>query len=426
MRQIRSLLLLVFLFGAGYCLVAQNVVTGKYKGHLVKMKYYKGNPDDIEYLEYGLVTELKGKISELEREINALQKELKQLQQNNPTDQDTSELQNLILERDLLVKERQIDSLQNYVQTLNDSILLLQQAMQAKQVDKTNPDESSAGHSLGVCYRIGTPWVFGPMLAQTTGFGEAFWRRQLTLSHHAGIFWNSASVSKTAAITFGVGLEYSRIRISAGIGQLYDTIEQAVDADGDTYSARLAFNNVAEKADLHYISIPLTLSFGQPRNNRISGYGQISLVPSFLAAAKCSVSGTYNCSGLYSELSGLPVDFELEDFENLGFGNNCDINQRKQEKQASPNRFVLLGRLSGGFYLPLCNIKQGKTSQWVLKMGVNLDLTITAISHETPDEVFPEAKYHLDQYNLLSGTGCRFLNPGVEVGLLYIINKKSR
>lgn len=425
MKQIRLLLIVVFLFGAGYCLVAQNVVTGKYKGHLVKMKYYKGNPDDIEYLEYGLVTELKGKISELEGEINTLQKQLKQLRQNIPTDQDTSELQNLILERDLLVKERQIDSLQNYVQTLNDSIQLLRQVVQTKKDNQTSPGEH-VGHSLGVFYRIGTPWVFGPMLAQTTRFGEAFWRRQLTMSHHTGIFWNSASVSKTAAVTFGVGLEYSRIRISAGIGQLYDTIEQAVDADGDTYSARLSFNNVAEKADLHYISIPLTLSFGQPRNNRISGYGQISLVPSFLAAVKCSVSGTYNCFGHYSELSGQPVDFELDDFDNLGFGSNRDINQRKQEKQASPNRFVLLGRLSGGFYLPLCNIKQGKTSQWVLKMGVNLDLTITAISHETPDETFPEAKYHLDQYNLLSSTGSRFFNPGVEVGLLYIINKKSR
>lgn len=425
MKQIRLLLIVVFLFGAGYCLVAQNVVTGKYKGHLVKMKYYKGNPDDIEYLEYGLVTELKGKISELEGEINTLQKQLKQLQQNIPTDQDTSELQNLILERDLLVKERQIDSLQNYVKTLNDSILLLRQVAQTQKVNQTNPGEH-LGHSLGAFYRIGTPWVFGSMLAKTTEYGEAFWRRQLTLSHHTGIFWNSASVSKTAAVAFGIGLEYSRIRISAGIGQLYDTIEHAVDADGDTYSARLAFNNVAEKADLHYISIPLALSFGQPRNNRISGYGQISLVPSFLAAVKCSASGSYNCFGHYSELSGQPVDFELDDFDDLGFGSNRDINQRKQEKQASPNRFVFLGRLSGGFYLPLCNIKQGKTSQWVLKMGVNLDLTITAISHETADETFPEAKYHLDQYNLLTSTGSRFFNPGVEVGLLYIINKKSR
>ena len=64
-------------------LLGQNVVTGKYKGHVVKMKYYKGSPDDIQYLEYGLVTELNKTVSRLEKEKSSLQKELNKLKGKN-------------------------------------------------------------------------------------------------------------------------------------------------------------------------------------------------------------------------------------------------------------------------------------------------------------------------------------------------------
>ena len=116
----------------------------------------------------------------------------------------------------------------------------------------------------------------------------------------------------------------------------------------------------------------------------------------------------------------MEVDLDLNDPAlGLDFGNDILIGDR--EKAVSVNRFVLLGRLSGGFYLPLCNTHKGNTSQWVVKLGLNVDLTLTPIAKALDsDESYPDAVYRLNQYNILAGKGCRFVNPSLEVGLLYI------
>ena len=91
------------------------------------------------------------------------------------------------------------------------------------------------------------------------------------------------------------------------------------------------------------------------------------------------------------------------------------------------NRFLLAGRLAGGIYLPLCRVQQGKTSPWVVKLGVKVDFAITPVSKGLPeDEHLPGATYRLNQYNLLSGKGCRFINPGLEVGIMYIFGIKNK
>ena len=62
MRYLKCILVLFPCLCCWNVVLGQTEVTGKYKGHIVKMKYYRGSPDDIQYLEYGLVTDLNKQI----------------------------------------------------------------------------------------------------------------------------------------------------------------------------------------------------------------------------------------------------------------------------------------------------------------------------------------------------------------------------
>lgn len=575
---------------------AQNVVVGKYKGHNVKVRYYKGNPDNIELLEYGLVTELNSKIKKLEGQVSDLkkklagspqpgggesatvmelraqvwahEKEIKELrdsiedinthgmdplvdsilalnQQNESLAEQIRELEekktgkgnkvvvykeqisqlenqlketkesNSMLDRNLkettallAQKRREVEQLNADMQSLNlqkeslaktigeneKSIASLQkelaearksgssapsQALQEqlskfqkqlddltarntdlaeqverlksanqtltesnKSLEKTNQSLASdneklkkqleecqggaaggSGHHIGVQYRVGLPQLLNPLLSQEDGQGKRIWTKNITLSHHVGLFYGSASLTKNFPLTIGVGVEYGKVAFAAGIGHFADTIQQAVDADNDIYTAYMSYDNISENVALHYVSLPITLSIGQPRTDRITGYGQITLAPSVCVANTLMTTGTYNRAGYYSQLAGCDVDLFLDDMPSLGYGNGYRVSEVQKEVEVS--RFVLMGRLSAGFYLPLCNTGKGKTCPCVFKMGVSVDFSLTSIAQELDTEAaMSESVYRLGQYNLLNGKGCRFVNPVLEVGLIYIIEKK--
>ena len=294
--------------------------------------------------------------------------------------------------------------------------------MKAYTGDEITLSGGGSGHHIGVQYRIGLPQILNPLLAQKDVFDEKIWCRSTTLAHHVGLFYGSPSLANNFPLTIGVGIEYGKINFKARIGNLADTVFNAVDADNDTYTAFLSYS-ITECASLHYVSVPLTLSLGQPRQDRISGYGQLTLAPSVCVAQNLIYSGTYNHHGHYSQLSGNEVDLYLDDMASLGFGNGFNINE--VQKEVSLNRFVLMGRLAAGFYVPLCKTYNGNTSPCVFKVGVSMDFSLTSIAKDIgSDESMPEATYRLRQFNLLNGKGCRFVNPALEVGLIYILAKK--
>ena len=580
------------MFGCLAFVKAQNIVVGTYKGYTVKMRYYKGTPDDIENLEYGLVTELNKKVSKMEskiRELNktvdelkkrtdvkspaevmelraqvwALEKKIKELQDSvsiivnsyefaleGKTDSinslvtyiheleaqktggggKTGDLKKQIeqLNKDLKEQKKKEEELDNQIvqlnkdlsskqlkeRELNEQIAQLKKDLKAQQERETElsnqivqlekilesqqkgkgdeteelknqieklkkelsskqsrenelsdqlaqldrvlkeeqaketalhqeiselkdqnkelsaqvtggeappPQTAASGHHIGIQYRIGLPIVFNQLLSQTDSRGKGIWRRNLTLSHQVGLFYGSPSLSDKVPVTLGIGVEYGKVGLAAGIGHLNDTID-AVDADNDSYSAFLEYQNIVENVTLHYVSVPLTLSFGQPRNDRVSGYGQISLVPSVCISHTLVSTGTYGRTGHYSQLAGHDVDLYLDDFAPLGFGSNLDVN--KETKVADVSRFLLSGRLSAGFYVPFCNLRKKNTCNCIFKFGVNVDFTFTTVAKEMASEAsMSDAVYRLNQYNLLTGHGCRFVNPGLEVGLIYIIKK---
>ena len=423
MNRLRCILWIIPFLCCVNILIGQNVVTGKYKGHIVKMKYYKGSPDDIQYLEYGLVTELNKTISKLESEKSSLQKELNKLKGKSTSKTDDSvQLQLLIQERDLLARERTIDSLNSRVEVLNDSLQLLQNRMNTREYISNRKERSLSAECSHICisYSMGIPLLFSPILNQKDNSEQSVWNRRMTLSHQVGIYWGSRSLARNGSLSLGIGLEYSWMRFAAGIGNFSDTLDNAVDNDNDNYTAYLTYRNVEERATFHYLGIPLTLSIGQPYNDRISGYFQITLVPSFCIASSLNTSGSYDLSGFYRE-----YDLTLSNFALLGFGFNKSIGQA--DENPNVNRFLLTGRLAGGIYLPLCRTQQGKTSPWVVKLGVKLDFSITPVSKGLQDNApFKDATVYLTQNNFLSRGGSRFLNPALEVGIMYIFGTKNK
>lgn len=414
----------------------QNVVAGKYNGYIVKMKYYSGSPDDIQYLEYGLVTKLNDQIKHLESEMTKKEKELVKLRKMLANcKNDSLERQLLIKERDLLACESSIKSLKQRMDTirdslkvrenmLNDSVMALQIRLE-EALKNGSRKFSPSSPCFGMGYSIGMPLIFSSLLNQKVYTGTSVWKRHVTFSHQVGIYWGSRSLVKKGSLSLGIGLEYSRLKFAACIGQFSDTVRQATDSDQCNYTAFLSYRNVEESSTLHYISIPLTLSLGQPYNDRISGYVQISLVPSFCVGSSLNASGNYSHKGLYSDLYGNSVNLTLEDFPALGFGSDREV--AVNDKTAEINRFVFTGRLAGGIYLPMCRVQQGKTSPWVFKLGVKMDFAITPLAKGMSDDtMLPEATYRLNQFNLMSGDGCRFLNFGLEVGFMYVFGNKNR
>lgn len=459
MKKIRSLLILLLLFSLISPLAAQSDESYKqdYNGHKLSVTYVPARHPIIKYIGYD-GTELTKLISKLSNEsagyknerdsykkesatkqteierLSAMLDSLSQVpsQGQVPTRNQSSDTTLISLKRDRLKLEDQRDSLQGQVKLLNDSIHLLNAALekvysQQMATFQKTPIPTGTFQHVGAYYRIGSPLLFNSLLNQKEG-SERFWHRQMTLSHQVGVYWNSASFSDKLPMTYGVGLEYSRMSFSASIDHLSDTLYNQIDNDKDHYTAFLTYNNVNEEATLRYISIPLTFSIGTPRVDRISGYFQASLVTSSLVNEKrnpTSASGTYSRAGLYnhfnSDTTNTTLDLYLDDFAPLGFGSNKDVGSEKR-KDAPLIGVVVSGRLSGGVYIPLCNTAKGETSQWALKVGVNLDMSISPIAIQK-GYVAPKAKYQLDQYNLLSGSGCWYINPGLEFGILYMFNK---
>ena len=448
MKKIIFILLINVLFGVASPLLAQDnrgiiSVSGKYKGVSIKLAGVSNEPDDqiskaicngVDLAE--MVSRLKkqdAQITKKDKEIKELEEKIRNLSQGSRqgggqiNNQDTKAIDNLRQQNDSLFEvkwnlEEQLKSLQDTVRNLKKSLHLLNDTLgkvnkQLADLLNNKPPKNTFSHA-GAYYRIGTPWLINDLFNQKEG-SEKFWNRQMTLSHQIGVYWNSAPFSDKLPMTYGVGLEYSRMKFSAGIGHLKDTLWKVEDTDGDSYTAYYTYSNVAENATLHYLSIPLSFSIGAPRTNRISGYFQASLVPSFLIRDILSTNGTYSLAGLYDNLDGSAVDLYLDDFPRLGFGANMPL---PEKMEAKVKRFTMSGRLSGGVYIPLCNMLKGGTSQWALKVGINLDVSMSPIAKQK-NHVAPKAKYQLDQYNLLSGRGCWYINSGLEVGILYTFNK---
>lgn len=453
MKQLRLFLLLVALYlGVINPIFAQKVtVSGKLNGVWVTMVYTGSNdethPDKIHSLKYDGV-DLTKKISDMDKQIKSLQGRINELDSQNQKPKnknqgaktDTAQERRIWeLERDIHNYRIQVDFLKEHIQLMRDSIQVLEKSVQLFKdsveslknslLKMTNVvvvhSEPFRNQHVGAYYSLGCPWLMNDLLSQNNG-EFPIWNREMTLSHQFGLYWGSRSLLRNFPLSLGVGVEYSRMRFAAGMGHCLKEIDRVdnvaiVDVDNDEYTARLTFLDVKEKATLHYLSIPLTLSFGQPYSDCISGYAQITFAPSVCVSSSLSTAGCYDLEGYYSQW-----DLTLTEFQHLGFGTDQRIKMEKEELNV--NRFLFTGRFAGGVYVPLCSTKQHETSSWVLKLGVKLDYSISlaAKQEDKPSQVVFNATDYITQNNFLSGGRFSFLNPGVEVGIMYIFGTKNR
>lgn len=457
MKKISFFLLLMFLLGHTNSIIAQvKTVKGKLDNRVwVEMEYVYGGDtktDKILSLKYDGVDLIK-KISDMDDQIKKLRGRIDVLEKGPKTTKDkktgsktdtAQERRMWVLQRDNHIYQLQMDSLSNQVQLLMDSIHVLEKSvyllkdsvelLKDSLLKMTNVvvvhSEPSRNQHVGVYGSIGVPWLMNELLSPKNG-ESPIWSRQMTFSHQIGVYWGSRSLLRNFPLSLGVGLEYSRVLLVAGMGHYYKAIDSIdnvpiVDIDSDNYTARLTLLDVKEKATLRYLSIPLTLSIGQPYCDRISGYAQITVALSLCLKSSSSLSttGNYNLEGYYSDWH-----LTLTEFPRLGFGSDQRIEEKKEELKV--NGVLFTGRLAGGVYVPLCRIKQHETSPWVLKLGVKLDYSISpaakkAEQEDKPSRVVFNATDYITQNNFLSGGRFSFLNPGVEVGIMYIFGTKNR
>lgn len=455
MKKINFFLLLIFLLGFTYSITAQvQTVKGKLDNRVwVEMEYVDGGDikaDKIMSLKYDGVDLIK-KISDMDKQITRLQSRINELDSQNqkPKNKNQGAKTDTAQERRMWELERdnhnyriQVDSLKEHVQLMKDSIHVLEKSVQLLK-DSVHMlkdtllkltdvvvihSEPSRNQHVGAYGSLGCPWLMNELLNPKNG-ESPIWSREMTLSGQFGLYWGSRSLLPNFPLSLGVGLEYSRVRFVAGMGYYYKAIDSIdnvpiVDIDSDNYTARLTLLDVKEKATLRYLSIPLTLSIGQPYCDRISGYAQITFALSFRWKSLLSTTGNYDLEGYYSDWH-----LTLTEFPRLGFGSDQRIEVKKEELKV--NGVLFTGRLAGGVYVPLCRIKQHETSPWVLKLGVKLDYSISpaakkAEQEDNPSRVVFNATDYITQNNFLSGGRFSFLNPGVEVGIMYIFGTKNR
>lgn len=450
MKKISCFLLLIFLLGLINSITAQvETVKGKLGNRVwVEMEYVDGGdikPDKIMSLKYDGVDLIK-KISDMDDQIKKLRGRIDKLEKGPKTTKDkktgsktdtAQERRMWELQRDNHIYQLQMDSLSNQVQLLMDSIHVLEKSvyllkdsvelLKDSLLKMTNVvvvhSEPFRNQHVGVYGSIGVPWLMNELLSPKNG-ESPIWSRQMTLSFQGGLYWGSRSLLRNFPLSLGVGLEYSCMRFTAGMGQSFYKLPGVFDRDSDRYEAHLTYRNVEERATLQYLSIPLTLSLGQPYGDRISGYAQITFAPSFCLKSSLSTTGNYDLEGYYSDW-----ELTLTHFDDLGFGPDQSIEEEKAELKV--NGFLLTGRLAGGVYVPLCRTRQGETSSWVLKVGVKLDFSISPAAKQKEQEGNPSqtvfnATDYITQNNFLSGGRFGFLNPGLEVGIMYILGTKNR
>lgn len=444
MKKKSVFLLLAILFGLIYPMAAQEPVTGKYDGHRVQVKYVRGaaGNDMIRSLTYDGV-ELSKKIDGLEKQITDLKKQINDVKKPgpkpptvNPAPQtDTAKERRLwelegenhkyrsqvgTLERQVETLERQVVLLEDSVRSLKESLRLVNHELDSlkRVIPGGGSGQFQSGSHIGVYCSLGSPWLMNDLLSPKKG-EIPIWSRQMTLSPQFGLYWGSRSLLQNGSLSLGVGFEYGLMRFSAGMGQNSTTLDSVIDNDNDFYTAYLTCRNLKERATLQYISIPLTLSLGQPHSDRVSGYAQFTLAPSFCVASSLSAEGYYDLEGTYSQWN-----LTLSEFQPLGFGYNNRIEAEVEKTDVS--WFLLTGRIAGGVYVPLCRLSQGKTSPWVMKFGVKLDYSIIpnipkAKNDDSPTQDVFNATDYITQNNFLSRKVSQFLNPGVEVGIMYIL-----
>lgn len=426
----KKLFLMFIMTAFAASLTAQSqlsTVHGKTKdGKTIEVKYYKGAVEDyVESVKYQVIDDLQGQVKSLQADVKTLQgkldaatKETKELENkagNGVTDKDLQHLRDQVAE-----KEAQIDELSHRI-----TLLQTQMDSASRQSDaelQTLRDEIASKNrtiqQLDRQLNANTKGTATPVIGLEGGWGLVFpniidnnWKRDLSTSLQAGVYFGTARLSESFPISVEAGAGFRRISMSAHLGSFTNTNSNTIDNDGDACEAICTFNNLSESLRLTYIGIPIRLCFGQPYTTKASLYAKLGVTPSIhIGASEINGDGTYSLKGHYPQW-----DVTLEDIAELGYGNgfNCYEDSEGNSLVATTiNKFNLWGNVAVGAYIPL-----SKDVPIVLNASLKLDYSILPVGNTSADGTTALPNGHTG----LLKDGGRMLIPSVGIGLVYTL-----
>ena len=463
MKNMKKIILALFLLLFSLSIFSQTqTVIGTLNGKKVKVTYLKGSTSDHIYtLEYEALTDMEKKLTslktektQLEKQNLALDKKNKELdaiisglkpgtkaEGGNPDSKncdfllDTIKSKNseiLILnkkinnilvngckelekENEKLIKEKaeldaKIKNLDNQIVSLQSDIKSKESEITKKEQENSNlkkklwncehpPSEKNCS-SLAFSYSTSMPNMHNNLI------DNSIWTQNNSLSNQFRLLFETP-MSHTGNFSFGFGLGITNYKLSAHFSYFNETVNSQIDKDNNNYNAICSYTNVKENVSLLYFDIPIVLTYGQPKNSKISCYGKIGLTPSFALSNGFQGDGTYNISGYYPDWS-----VTLHNIPELNFNSNAAC---YDNANYTLNTFVLWGNISAGVYIPLSK----ESGKFLLKIGVKCDYSLTPLSKQLDESFVKGATYKIEQSNILSGSGNRIFSPGVEFSIIY-------
>ena len=227
-------------------------------------------------------------------------------------------------------------------------------------------------------------------------------------------------ITEPTLFSVGIGLGISYMTKSMGFSNYADTLHDFLDKDNDNCLVTLNYHNVKESASLIYLDIPLYLEIGRLNRIKPSGFFKIGLKPSVLISKKIVGEGKYTSEGYYSQWNVM-----LDGIDHLEYytDKECYLNAKnknKDEYKLSP--FVLWGTISGGVNFPFSSPETNRLAKWILRISVKIDYSLTPVSKSLSDSYyFKDAKFRLNQSNMMGGKGSRIFSPGVTISLIYCL-----
>lgn len=463
MKRLVFLLSLFLLAGFMRTYAQEKTVKGEYNGATVTIKYIPGDPDYIKKIDYvdKLIEDLKkssGKLQGLQRKftwigdsINKLHKALEdslssrirnlEKNSNNPSAISLKNKERIISDSLNKVYKTKEDSLKGRIKILETTLAAsagpgrknldeitylrkrnfslydsIQEANKMIKYLKSLPRPGQhmvdrSGISLALTYGIGMPLFTNSLI------NNKIWDKSRSLSQHNGNIAVEIPIKQSSPFAFEAGLGFTYTTLKARFTYFNETINNLVDPYSAKYNAVCSYKNVEEDVTMMSVNLgPISISYGRPRCNRISGYGKLGVTFSYNFQRTFKGTGRYDISGYFPEWN-----ITIHDVPELNFNSDGSCYDKVD---VSDNQFVLWGNIAGGVFVPLSRFQEYREAHFILKIGAKCDYSLTSISKQLDENFIKGAAYRINQSNILAGKDTHILSPGIEIGIIYMLLKK--
>ena len=235
------------------------------------------------------------------------------------------------------------------------------------------------------------------------------WKSEVQLGYNFNIGY-FRSFSPWVKLKIGIGILSYSTNLT-GNGEIESP--ELTDIDNDIYIETLTFSDAKYSINPMYLSVPLTIEFGNPNINKVGYYIDFGIEYSYLISENNKTQGTYTAQGTYPEWG-----VTLSDVPELGFYSN-----RSLESSWSVQKSNYAVKSGAGITIPLSGVvifKLGITGYLGLKDIGKRQVSETDFS-ALSDEAYAFRSKYINNPLAASG-GSKTLFTGIEFGF-YISNR---